>query len=146
MSVLKQRFKDESKEEGIIEITKTPKMSEPLFKLNLKYLHEISRLIYSNYMYLNFAARILLAVISINILITSIHVFNVVIKNTILSVAISLLISAAFQVIVKVLEGFLNGPTVLRITGYIITVLLNLGIFSLNIVINRYFIKFYYSA
>ena len=97
-------------------------------------------------MYLSFAARILLAVISINILITSIHVFNVVIKNTILSVAISLLISAAFQVIVKVLEGFLNGPTVLRITGYIITVLLNLGIFSLNIVINRYFIKFYYSA
>ena len=32
MSVLKQRFKDESKEEGIVEITKTPKMSVPLFK------------------------------------------------------------------------------------------------------------------
>ena len=31
MSVLKQRFKDESKD-GVVEITKTPKMSVPLFK------------------------------------------------------------------------------------------------------------------
>ena len=71
-------------------------MSVPLFKINLKYLHEISRLIFVNYIYLSFAARILLSVISINILITSIHVFNVVIKNTILSVVISLLISMIF--------------------------------------------------
>ena len=71
-------------------------MSTPLFKVNLKYLHEVTRLVYVNYIYLSFPARIILTSININLILTSVHVFNVIIKNYILAVAVSIFISLIF--------------------------------------------------
>ena len=65
-------------------------MSTFLFKANIKYLHEISRLIHVNYIYLSFTARIILTSININLFLTLIHIFDVIIKNHILSVLISI--------------------------------------------------------
>ena len=96
MGDLRIRFKHQRQGSEILEITKTPKMSMPVFKQNFKYLHEISRILYINYMLLGFSARIILASTSINILITSIHIFNVVLKHAILSVGISLMITMFF--------------------------------------------------
>ena len=67
-------------------------METYLFKANIKCLHEITRLLYVNYIYLSLTARILLTSININLLLTSIHIFNVIIKNDIISVLISIFI------------------------------------------------------
>ena len=71
-------------------------METHLFKVNIKYLHEITRLLYVNYIYLSLPARILLTSININLLLTSVHVFNVILKNDITSVAVSIFISLIF--------------------------------------------------
>ena len=67
-------------------------MSRELYKSNIKYLHEISRLMYAKYIHLSFTARFMLAQTNIIILLTSLHIFDVLFKNYILSVEISILV------------------------------------------------------
>ena len=109
-----------------------------LFKSNIKYLHEIKRLIHVNYIYLSFTSRILLTLININLLLTSVHIFNIILKNHMLSVVVSIFISLIFQLVVKILEGFFDGPKTLKVIGYIISISINIGIIFINIILNKY--------
>ena len=74
---------------------------------NLIYRHEIDRLIFLNYKYFSLTARILLAIISVNIIITF---YLCLIKNRILTVVISLFLS--FEIL-SICDRFRSLPRIL---------------------------------
>ena len=55
-------------------------------------------------------------------------------------IAILLTISSslAIEIVVKILEGFFNGPKALKIIGYIILVNINIGMLFVNVTAHRY--------
>ena len=40
---------------------------------------------------------------------------------------------------VKVLEGFFNGPKILKYFGYFLIISINIGLIAINLILNRYF-------
>ncbi|KAM3126798.1 hypothetical protein pb186bvf_021096 [Paramecium bursaria] len=81
-----------------IGLTQLPSMSRSLFKTNIKYLHEITRLMHVKYIHLSLIARFMLTQTNINVLLTSLHIFDVLINSYILSVVISILAQLTFQI------------------------------------------------
>ena len=66
-------------------------MSKQLLKRNFKYLHEISRVVTTRYIYLPLVARVLLITFNISVSLTILHIFNAILGNYIISIIISLI-------------------------------------------------------
>ena len=69
-------------------------------------------------------------------IITILNLFNDVLNQSYLPIPVTFFVALIFEIVGKIFEGFFTGPKILKIIGYTITIILNLGILFVNIIIN----------